>query len=314
MRQLGTFARITASGISLIVSVGCGDASPRSRPEPQAGVAYPITIQAATHAGLPTCTSALAGTIGYVPPPAAGSGLFECTGSNWIAVQCNTQNAGALAYGPSGTTGTPVLLNCSAGAWQNVTLPQGPQGPTGPQGAQGPTGSQGPQGSTGPQGPQGPTGPQGAMGATGATGAAGSSAQVGETTTGSVILTGDGKSDQFVNFGTQSLTVQSTGTCLITANAFVSGIPTTSLEELSVVVNIGGSGPQCVDSPPCSFNPFSNELGCVFPPPEGEASSCSDTASLAVTAGQTIQAGCLVTTSGVTGGVVDCAMSWVCTP
>lgn len=96
----------------------------------------------------------------------SGSDRDEQTLSvNGTQLSISGGNTVSLPAGPQGPTGP-------AGP-QGATGPMGPQGPTGPTGAAGPQGLPGiagPQGATGPIGPQGPAGP---MGATGPQGPAG---------------------------------------------------------------------------------------------------------------------------------------------
>jgi hypothetical protein len=306
---------VTASGVAILGSAGCSNPSQESAPtaaQPVNGV-YAIQIESATHAGLPTCTAALNGTVAYVAPPASQSGLYECAFLNWVALPCGALNAGDVAYGPGGTAGTGTLLACEAGAWTPVALPPGPQGDAGATGATGPQGPAGATGATGSPGAAGATGPAGATGATGAAGATGPAgsggSQVGEIQGGAIALSSN-ESEPFFDFA-GSFTVESTGTCLLTAASFLSGLTSSSsVEELSIVVNVG-TGPECGFTP-CTTNPFTADQGCTFPPPSGLASSCTDTASLPVTAGQTVQVGCLIDAGGLTGGVEECTVSWVC--
>ena len=66
--------------------------------------------------------------------------------------------------------------------------------------------------------------------------------------------------------------------------------------------------------PPCSMA-LNTEGGCVYPATQASASTCTDTASLSVTAGQYVQVGCVVMTdSGFGGGGQQCTVNWVCTP
>ena len=294
--RLGTFAGIVALGgpslvalVGLVGSAGCGgDGSSGSAAlTPPADGVYPIQFEAATHAGLPTCTNALSGTVGYVAPPAAGSGLFECELANWLALPCNVTNAGDVAYAPNGTSGTSTLLTCTAGTWTAVALPQGPQGATG---------------ATGPAGPMGPQGPAGAPGA------AGTQTQVGAARGGNNLLSNGAQN--FIDY-VGSFTAKSTGACVATVESFISGV-TTSDAELDVVANVG-SGAECGgNDPPCLANALT-DTGCAFPAANDEAISCTDTAGVPVTAGQTVQLGCFVGTgSAFVGGLENCTVTWVC--
>jgi hypothetical protein len=126
--KLAAFGLIVGYGIALLVSAGCGGGGPGSSTAsstllPTDGV-YSIQLEAATQKGLPNCTSALNGTVGYVASPPS---LFECSGNNWCQIGCTTGNAGDVAYGANDTSGTKMLLACSGGTWAPVALPQGPQ-------------------------------------------------------------------------------------------------------------------------------------------------------------------------------------------
>jgi len=179
--RLRRFSNITiASAASIFGTAGCGGhPSPGTASEPE----YSIQVQAATQAGLPNCTSALNGTVGFVTSPAA---LYECQSDSWCKIACNASNAGETAY----ASGTSTLVACSGGNWSAIALPRGATGATGatgPMGATGATGTQGPAGVNGANGMTGATGATGAsgasgpMGATGATGAAGAAGAIGAT-------------------------------------------------------------------------------------------------------------------------------------
>jgi Collagen triple helix repeat (20 copies) len=158
-------------GMLSLELLGCGGTPEVAKPETTEGV-YSIALVAKTPAGLPKCTSALAGTVAYTMQPA---GLWECSGGAWCEIKCNTGNAGTVAYAAS----TQTLLACTSGSWSPVELPAGPAGPTGPKGATGAAGAQGPQGATGPAGADGQDGADGANGADGAPGAMGADGATG---------------------------------------------------------------------------------------------------------------------------------------
>jgi Collagen triple helix repeat (20 copies) len=166
-----TFVGVTAAiGAGLLGTAGCGSQPEASRPSadlpsPVDG-AYAVKIEANSPAGLPKCTSALAGTVAYVSAPA---GLYACSGGSWCAITCNAASAGDVAYASS----TQTLVACVSSSWTQIALPQGPQGPKGAAGAAGVTGATGPAGATGTTGPQGATGASGATGPQGPTGAQG---------------------------------------------------------------------------------------------------------------------------------------------
>jgi hypothetical protein len=119
----------------MLASAGCNAPTATEGPAPPSGqsVVYTIGLTAATPAGLPKCTSVLAGTTAHVRSP---SSLWSCIAGTWVPLPCATVLAGALAYASASQT----LLACVGGQWTSVPLPAGPAGPagaTGPAGADG---------------------------------------------------------------------------------------------------------------------------------------------------------------------------------
>jgi hypothetical protein len=133
MKRRGMALGVACSGIAVAVAFGCGSQAPSgSAPDPADGV-LDVRLQGVTVSALPACTSALAGqTAGVTSPPS----LYWCSnGGHWVQIPCLI--SGDVAY----ASATRTLWACSAGAWTQVTLPagaQGPKGDTGPQGPQGP--------------------------------------------------------------------------------------------------------------------------------------------------------------------------------
>jgi hypothetical protein len=111
-----------------------------------------------------------------------------------------------------------------------------------------------------------------------------------------------------------SFTANATGTCIVTANSFLFDLVNGAGDpELAFVINTG-SGPECGSSPPCSTNPLTTEAVCSYPAVQAAATTCVDTASFSVTAGQNVQVGCLLLTdSGFGGGGQQCVVNWTCT-
>ena len=176
-----TFAGVAAaSGIS-IVGTGCGSqapAGPTASAAATTGGVFAIKLEAATHAGLPTCGAAINDTVGYVVSPPS---LWRCESANWTQITCTAALSGTLAYGAIGTSGTQTILVCAGEKWSQVQLPAGPQGPAGENGMNGLNGLNGQNGMNGANGATGAAGAAGATGATGAPGAAGTAGATGAT-------------------------------------------------------------------------------------------------------------------------------------
>lgn len=107
--------------------------------------------------------------------------------------------------GPAGTPGSPGAPGApgtdgAAGApgAAGAAGAQGPQGAAGVNGVDGDPGAAGPSGAIGPQGPSGPTGPTGPAGSTGPAGPTGSTGPAGPSgpaTDGSIVVVGNGVTD-----------------------------------------------------------------------------------------------------------------------
>jgi hypothetical protein len=105
-------------------------------------------------AGLGACPDA--GAVGLVTSSVDGGvtyALYSCSTNGtpkkltWAPINCDTSNAGAVAYVP----GTQSLFVCADQAWGAVPIPPGPQGQQGPQGIQGDAGPMGAPGTAGDQ-------------------------------------------------------------------------------------------------------------------------------------------------------------------
>lgn len=105
--------------------------------------------------------------------PQGDAGATGATGATGADGPANTLTIGTVTEGGSAAAS---ITGTAPSQTLNLTLPQGPAGPTG---AQGPAGDTGPAGATGPQGDAGPQGPAGNDGATGATGATGAGVATG---------------------------------------------------------------------------------------------------------------------------------------
>jgi collagen type I/II/III/V/XI/XXIV/XXVII alpha len=209
--KLRAFAGVaTASGISLVGGVGCGDhgSSPSLAATVPINTQYVVNIEAMSVAGLGSCTTANNGAVGLVTSTGSNGSsttskggvtdsLYYCAGASstgastsrgtWTSIPCTAGVSGSVAYVP-GSPGS--LFVCSELSWTPIPTPPGPQGPQGdagpagpkgPQGDAGATGATGPQGATGATGAQGPVGAQGPLGPAGATGATGATGDTGAT-------------------------------------------------------------------------------------------------------------------------------------
>jgi hypothetical protein len=115
MKQSRTF-------LPLLLGVCCGvigcQAGGKDASQSAQGENISVTIEAATVAGLPTCTAKLAGTVAYVT---STSTLYSCSSNQWRAIACNTSNAGDVAYASKSQT----LLACVAKKWTPISVPEG---------------------------------------------------------------------------------------------------------------------------------------------------------------------------------------------
>lgn len=119
---------------------------------PQTGESISVTIEAATVAALPTCSTMLNGQIAYVT---STQKLYACSSRSWRELTCSSTNLGAVAYASTSNT----LLACVANVWRAINPGSGSAGT-------GMGGTGGMMGGTG--GVMGGTG--GVMGGTGGTG------------------------------------------------------------------------------------------------------------------------------------------------
>jgi hypothetical protein len=137
---------VTGAALTLmtaaLAAAACTDGRSKTEPQAAATAVYAIAIVASTPAGLPKCTSLLAGTTAFVQSPA---GLYTCQAGSWLPLPCTTALAGAVAY----SSATQTLLACVSGQWSVVPLPRGATGDAGPPGPQGATGAQGERGDAG---------------------------------------------------------------------------------------------------------------------------------------------------------------------
>ncbi len=144
---------VTLLGFTM-VGTGCGQGGSPRQSDTNAPDVYSIGLTVGAMTALPSCTSALSGTVAFVSSPPT---LLVCSDRRWHQIACADRNAGAVAY----ASRTQVLLACVSDTWTQIAIPpgaSGPQGPAGPAGARGPAGDAGPQGPTGATGAQGPAG------------------------------------------------------------------------------------------------------------------------------------------------------------
>lgn len=150
-----------ATGTVLLGAFGvaCSGREPSASQAPPAPVAglYAVTLDVGSPKSLPSCTTALSGTVAHVATPA---GLWSCQVTHWLEIPCTTILAGAVAY----ASASHELWACVSGKWTEVMLPAGAAGQDGQPGPTGATGPQGPSGAPGPQGPAGQPGHAGAPG------------------------------------------------------------------------------------------------------------------------------------------------------
>ncbi|MGA7121448.1 MAG: hypothetical protein WBY94_15190 [Polyangiaceae bacterium] len=120
-----------AAGV-LLLSATIGCVGQDSTPPPEgSNDLYSVALAVSTVGGLPSCTSALAGTVAHVDSPPS---LWRCASGKWAQISCDTSGGGTVAYAST----PPTLWACVHSRWTEIALPDaGPPGPAGPPGEAG---------------------------------------------------------------------------------------------------------------------------------------------------------------------------------